>query len=218
MKISALIKKELIIWLMILAPFVFAFISWDKLPESIPVHWNIDGIPNRFENKGLGIFVEPLISVGLYFILLALPKIDPKKANYAQFETVFRAIRLVIHSLLSVIFIIGLLSAMHYPINTTYITMLLIPFMFMILGNFMGKIRPNYFVGIRTPWTLASEEVWVKTHRVTGRVWVAASFLYLLLNLFTKLPHLVEIVYIALLIVVPFVYSFVKYKQISPES
>jgi uncharacterized membrane protein len=214
MKATEFIKKELIIWLIVLAPFVYALVYWNQLPERMPVHWSMDGKPNGYSSKGFGILEIPLLSLGLYFLLLLIPKIDPKKANFAQFEGTYRTIRLLLHTVLTIAFVMGLLYAMNSGINSAYFSVILISGLFMVLGNFMGKIRPNYFVGIRTPWTLANEDVWVKTHRVTGRLWVAASFIYLIINLFMQMPHWFHYIYLTLITVFPFIYSYVKYREI----
>jgi uncharacterized membrane protein len=214
MKANEFVKKELLIWLMIIAPFAVVALYWQQLPERVPIHWNAEGIPNGYSPKGPGILLLPVLNFIMYFFFLLIPRIDPKKANFGQFEGPFRIIRLVIHTVLSICFVIGLMYAMNYPVNTRYIISIVLPLMFLVLGNFMGKIRPNYFVGVRTPWTLANETVWIKTHRFTGRVWVAASFIDLFINLLFKMPSWVFQSYLAVLIVVPILYSYIRYREL----
>jgi uncharacterized membrane protein len=214
MKTIDFIKKELIIVLMIVAQIVVLCIYWAQLPQRVPTHWDMNGNVNGYTEKGMGLLILPALNIGIYFLLLLLPKIDPRKANYVQFAPAFKIIRLMVHTLLSVVYILTILNSVGYAINITFIMKLLMPVLFLVLGNIMGKIRPNYFVGIRTPWTLANEQVWVKTHRITGRVWVAISFIYLFISIFIQLPKWSQIVYIVILIAMPYVYSYLKYQQI----
>lgn len=217
MKTLTFIKNDLIIWILILLPFVFLIFTWNQLPQVIPTKWNFNGEVILSMEKGYKTFFIPVLNLAIYFLLIILPIIDPKKENYSQFGSAFYTIRLLVHALLSIVFVMILLSALHYPINMSLTGKYLLPAIFIILGNFMGKIRPNYFVGIRTPWTLANEDVWVKTHRMAGWVWVVCSLIYLMASFFTQLPQWIQLTYIAVLIVVPFVYSFVKFKQLTGE-
>jgi uncharacterized membrane protein len=215
MKATEFIKMELLIWLIILTPFVFAIVNWGHLPERIPIHWGINGYPNHYNSRGIGILVLPMLSTVLYFFLLLLPKIDPRRGNYEQFKDTYRIIRLLIHSIFTVAYVILLMYSLHTLVNVGYYIFLMMSVFFIVIGNFISKIRPNYFIGLRTPWTLSNDEVWVKTHRVTGRVMVVVSFIYLILNLFLPLPNWGYYVYLTIIIIFPFIYSYIKYREIT---
>jgi uncharacterized membrane protein len=87
--------------------------------------------------------------------------------------------------------------------------------LFLILGNVMGNIRNNFFVGIRTPWTLASEEVWTKTHRLAAKVWVVSSLITMVLIAILPHPEIVFGIYVGVILIIPIVYSFLVYKKLS---
>jgi uncharacterized membrane protein len=116
-----------------------------------------------------------MLTAGLYLLFLVLPLIDPRRGNYARFAGTYRFLKalLVLFMCLLQLAILG--TALGYLSGPTLFFRLGLPLLFVLLGNVMGQIRYNYFVGIKTPWTLASEEVWQKTHRTAARVWVVAG-------------------------------------------
>src|ERR1043166_6580261 len=112
----------------------------------------------------------PLMNVGLYFLFMILPKIDPRKKNYELFESKYRVIRVILHAFFNFAFFVTIFYALGYHFNLSMLIMYGVLCLFLILGNYMGNIRPNFFMGIRTPWTLSSETVWMKTHRLTAKI------------------------------------------------
>lgn len=159
--------------LIILGMFFAAVVVWPFAPESFPVHWNIHGEVDRFGGRFEGLFLIPLIAAGMYALLLVLPRFDPGRANYESFRSAYLTIRLSILFLMAVIYCAMLLSAFKYPIDMGLFVAIPVGLLFMVLGNVMGKIRPNWFVGVRTPWTLSSRRSWNKTHRLAGWLFIA---------------------------------------------
>jgi uncharacterized membrane protein len=214
MSTTTFLKREWPMWVLILIPTIFSIVNWNKFPDTIPTHWDINGQIDSYSGKW-AVFLGPMIATGVYLLMLLLPKIDPRKKNYDLFSGAYWVIRIAIVMLLCVLGMITDLVSLGYDLNVAMIIMLAVLGLFLLLGNQFGRIRPNYFVGIRTPWTLNNEEVWMKTHRLTGKIWVAASLLMILLIWFIpfKIFTVVFVVYILVLIVIPLYYSYHLHKK-----
>ena len=173
--IAAFVRREWPHWLLIVALFVASAWAWNRVTLPIPTHWNIrgevDGHGGRFE----GLLLVPLIAVGLYALLLVLPRIDPARANYASFTGAYTVIRATFALLTAGLHAVLLATALGYPVDAGRWIPAGVGLMFVVLGSVLGKVRPNYFVGVRTPWTLASAKSWEQTHRAGGRVFVLAG-------------------------------------------
>ena len=208
------LKSDWLMWLMLLLPFVFIAVYWDKFPDQIAIHFNMSGEPNGYGGKIEGLFLMPVINIGMYFLFIVLPKIDPRKANYALFADKYRIIRIVLHVFFTFSFFVNSFYALGYHFNMGLIVLYGVLGLFLVLGNYMGNVRPNFFVGVRTPWTLSNEEVWVKTHRLTAKVWVVGSLAMMIVLPFV--PHLetMFLIFIAIICVVPIAYSYIIYKKI----
>lgn len=152
-------------------PLIVNLIAYPHMPDKVPVHWGITGDPNRYGSKmeQLTLSALPLV---LFLFLNYLPSIDPKKESYKKHDNSFSIINFVIILVLIIFNLTGLFSALGYNIQFQKIVPVLLGVLFIVLGNFMTQLRHNYFFGIRTPWTLASEYVWKKTHRFGGYVFV----------------------------------------------
>jgi uncharacterized membrane protein len=158
--------------------FALAAWSWPRLPEQVPTHWNLQGQVDGHGNKVVGLLVLPLTAAGIYVLLLLLPLADPGGANYRNFAGAYNTIRLGIVALLGVLYTTAVAGVFDWQIDFTRIAFLGSAVLFVILGNVMGKIRPNWFVGVRTPWTLSSKLSWDKTHRLTGWLMMLMGVLF----------------------------------------
>lgn len=170
-------RGELVQLLPIAAMFVVAALCWSRASDRIPVHWNWRGEVDRYGGKFEGLLLLPLISLGLYLLLLVLPLFDPGKANYRTFAGAYNLIRLTITLFLSAIYAVGVLVSLGYHVDMNTVIGLAMGLLFIVLGNVMGKIRPNWFVGVRTPWTLSSKLSWTKTHRLAGWLFIVMGLL-----------------------------------------
>lgn len=169
------IKVEVPQWLLLGAMFGAAALFWGRAPERIPVHWNFQGQVDRFGGKFEGLLLLPLIALGVYLLLLLAPRIDPGRANYARFQGAYTAIRIAILALLALIDV-GIYAAIFkVPHAMGHLLNFGIGALFIVIGGVLGKVRPNWFVGIRTPWTLSSKQSWTRTHRAGGWVFLASG-------------------------------------------
>ena len=174
------------------------------------------GEPDSWTDKINNLYFSLGINLGMYIILLFLPKIDPKKANFKLFSKEFYIIRLALQVFFSAIIILSLYKSLNADFAIGRYIINLILGLFIVLGNLFGKLRFNYTVGIRVPWTLNSEEVWTKTHRLAGKYWVIGSLSTIIIGLFLDQIKL-GILFVANMIIisiVPIVYSFIISRKI----
>jgi len=207
-------KTEIVPLLVIAASFVFGFYFYQNFPEKVITHWDFAGNPNGYSGKFFGAFGLPIMFLGFYGLFLALPLIDPKKQRYREFQKVYHIFKSVLLLVLFAIFLLASFANLGYPIAINQVTPILVGVLMIVMGNFMGKIKNNWFMGIRTPWTLSSENVWNKTHRLGGWLFVIYGILIMLTPFFNYAAGLSILLGGALLIVVvTLVYSYILYKK-----
>jgi uncharacterized membrane protein len=214
MKIN--LKRDWMLWILILAPLVPVLLNWDKFPDKIPTHWGMDGEVDSYGGKS-ALFLGPVINFAIYLLLIFVPRIDPRAKNYELFTGAFWWIRLAITVLLSMFGFITAFVSLGIKLDVGLFVQLGVILLFLVIGNQFGRIRPNYFVGIRTPWTLNNEEVWMKTHRLGGRIWVIGSLIMLPVVFLFKpeISVFIFLAYIGVLVAFPLVYSYSLHKRIT---
>lgn len=207
------IKSDWLIMLAIVLPFIFVAVYWDQFPDQIPTHFDFSGHPDDYSDKTTGLFLLPGINLLMYFVFLFLPAIDPARKNYGLFAEKYKMIRVVLHLFFSFIFFVTATYSLGWQTDTSAWIMYGMLVLFVLLGNYMGSVRPNYFVGIRTPWTLSNEQVWIKTHRLAARVWVIGSLITMAVMPFVAWPEVLLIANLLVITLVPVIYSFVEFKK-----
>jgi len=205
------IRKEIILWVIISIPIIYMFTVWSKLPGELPSHWDMSGNVNGYVNK----VNYPIINIGLYLLLLFIPYVDPRKKNYSIFSSAYYKIRIAISSFLSIVLLMVLLSASGTNIHADKSILILAWSLILLCGNFMSNIKPNWFFGIRTPWTLDNKEVWRRTHHFGSRLWVGGGITGILVVLLLngKAEQIAEICIFATIVVVPIIYSYLLFKK-----
>lgn len=173
-------KKEIPSMILIALMFATVAITYQSLPQKLPFHWNIHGVVDNYVEKNpLSACMVPLITLGSWILMLLLPLIDPKKEKYASFERPYRIFRHLFVVIFAIIFGAVTINSFGNYLSMQRLIPATLSFFFIILGNFLGKIRQNYFVGFKLPWTLSDEDNWNKTHRLAGRLFVVAGILSL---------------------------------------
>ncbi|NLI92278.1 MAG: SdpI family protein [Peptococcaceae bacterium] len=204
--------------LLTIIDFIAGFLAYPYLPERVPTHWNISGQVDGWGSAWQGAFLFPLIMLGVFLLLIFLPKIDPKKRNYPQMNRAYSAIVLVIMMFFSVMYFGTLGSALGYFEKVPSLVHLGVGVLFIVIGNYMGKLKHNYFMGIRTPWTLASEEVWYKTHRMAGPFWVIGGIIFMVSSLMPAgFMTIIVLIVIIGLVAVPIGYSYAIFRRLERE-
>ena len=178
-------KKKINIYSLILIVLVLTMtiIFYDKLPEEIPIHWNLKGEVDNYVSKPFGAFLSPLLMVAIWLGMKFLPNIDPRRHNYKKFESSYEIAIGVLVTFAFVLQMAIILSSLGYDISMDRIIMVMAGVMFVVIGNYLPKAKSNFFYGIKTPWTLSSEISWKKTHRLGGRLFVVSGLAIILSSL-----------------------------------
>ncbi len=208
-------KREIFPLTLILLMVLGGFIFYNRLPDQVPSHWNAAGEIDDYASKNFTVFFFPAITLFIYLLMTFLPLIDPLRKNYQKFNTPFFFIRLVLVLFFALLYFYTLASGMGYQGNITYFILPAISLLFIIFGYAMPRIKQNWFVGIRTPWTIQSEDVWQKTHQLGGKVFIFMGILSLL-TVFIPSEFAFKIFMIIVITgsLVPVVYSYILYRQL----
>jgi len=207
-------KINLLIILIIVLSFIFAGYAYTHIQEtSVASHWDSNGNVNGYMPKFIGLFLLPLIALAVYLLFLLLPKIDPLKKNIQKFRRHYDGFILVIIVFFVYVFTLSILFNLGYDIKIDKMLFPAIGLLFIYLGFIMKKLKRNWFIGIRTPWTLSNDKVWEKTHNL-GSILFVISGLIIISGLFFN-RHLIWLVLIPILISVTIlvVYSYIVFKQ-----
>ena len=189
--------------------------AWGQIPAGalIPVHWGVDGTADRYGSKFEGLLMMPLIIGGISILLAAVPYIDPNRVNIAQSAKAYKVTWGGTLVVITIVYIVAVANALGYPVEVGFYIPLIIGGLFVVMGNYMGKIRRNYMFGIRTPWTLASEQSWNKTHRLGGKLFMALGLGMMATVAWPWLTFYILIGGIVIMLVALFGYSYWVWKN-----
>jgi len=209
-----LFKKELIPIILIALAFIVGFSLYSKLPDQIPSHWNAQGEIDGWSSKNFTVFFFPGITLAVYLLMTFIPFIDPLRKNYLKFAKPYFWFKLLFVVFYVSLYFYTLWSAFGSEIKINYFIVPAISISFILLGVFLPKIKKNYFVGIRTPWTIHSEETWEKTHKFAGKTFIIAGLISLLGVFIVEYSFLIFITAILLASFIPIIYSYFVFKKI----
>jgi len=207
------VRTNMICLLFIAITIAVAAYLYPSLPEQIPTHWNFEGEVDDYTPKPWGVLVMPLAAVFIFLIMKLIPIISPKGFRTDQFTGVVNIFTVTLVGFMSVVALLVLLAASGRDVHMNEMIFAGIGVLFIVLGNYLGKVRKNFFIGIRTPWTLASDEVWSRTHRLGGWIFVLIGF-FMFLNAFFRFPERWLIGIIVFVALVPVLYSYVLYRKV----
>ena len=185
-----------------LSPIIIGLVLWEKLPEQIATHFNVNNEPDGYSSKAFVVFGLPLIMLGLHIICLLATKADPKKKNFTD-----KNLRLVMWITPAISLLMSVLTygyTLNSSIKTGTVIILFMGILFIIIGNYMPKVKQNFSIGIKIPWTLADENNWYRTHRLAGKLWVLGGVVicltallenYIILTVITSVMALAPVVY-----------------------
>lgn len=208
------LKKELPILVIVLLPFIYLAYIWNELPSKVPIHWNIKGEIDRYGDKTELIIIPFLLPLLVYLIFLVVPKIDPKnKLN--KMGGKLQTIKFLLTTFMSILALFIIYTAKNQSFTNPNYIVLIIGVLFIILGNYFKTIKPNYFIGIRTPWTLENETVWKKTHKLGGKMWFIGGVLIVILSPFLSksLNFTIFMIITGVITIIPIAYSYLIYKN-----
>ena len=203
------LKTIIITSIVILAPILVGLMLWDKLPAEMATHFDENGIADGWSSKPMAVIGLPLFLLVVHWFCMAFTSVDPKRQNFSD------KVILLVMWLCPVVSILGngatYLYALDDSVNTTGIAMLAVGSLFIVIGNYMPKMKQSYTIGIKIPWTLDSEENWNRTHRLAGYMFMLGGML-IIISTFIQQFWLVP-VSMVFIVFVPMVYSFILYKR-----
>jgi uncharacterized membrane protein len=181
----------------------------------VVTHWNASGQPNGWSSAAFAAFMLPATMAFMTLIFAALPNIDPLKKNYEFDGSVYYKLANVAIGFVAVIQVLLLGTALGWPVDMQRWIPVLMGLLFIYIGRLLPQIRPSWFMGIRTPWTLSSDRVWTATHRVGGHAFVAAGIIFVALAF---LPIGGKTLTLMLAVVLPIllwpvVYSYLEWRR-----
>ena len=196
--------------LAVLAVYAFAY---PLLPDRIPIHWTANGSVNGYGPRYVLLLLGPGLMLAEMLLFGVLPKLSPKRFDMDGFMPTYLYLMLVLVALSAYLFGTLLWAALVGPEDMHRVVLGGVAVLFVLIGNVMGKVRRNFFIGVRTPWTLASERVWYSTHRMAAKTWVAGGLLCLLW-LLLNLPAWGSVALVSAAALLPVAYSLVYYKRL----
>lgn len=200
--------------LIVVAAFIASAVVYPRLPETMPTHFDMSGQPNGWSSRLFGAWIMPLFLLFMWGLVRVLPAIDPRGDNYAKFGGAFEGIIVSIMLFMLGIHIVVLRASLGHPVAMQHVLPVGIGVLFIVIGNLLPRARPNWFVGIRTPWTLSSDRVWEKTHRLGGRLFVAGGVIITVAAFASaKWAQVVLVTVTTLCAATVLIYSYLEWKR-----
>ena len=203
------LKVLIITSIVMLIPIVAGILLWDKLPEELPIHWNVSGEVDGWSSKPFAVIGMPLLLVGIHWFCVLATFTDPKKKNHA--EKVINLVLWICPALSVLLSAITYSTALGNEVRVEIIIPVFFGFVLTVIGNYLPKCKQNYTVGIKLPWTLNSEENWNRTHRLGGRVMMIGGIATMISGFFGIFWF--ALISLAVMLIVTFVYSYVLHRK-----
>jgi uncharacterized membrane protein len=201
--------------IMIVLATLVGLALWNRLPDPMASHWDANDQVNGYMSKFWGVFLMPLMTAGLFLLFLAIPNIDPLKANIARFREAFNLFIVLFVGFMVYIYLLTLLWNLGYTgFNMSEAMLPALGLLFFFIGSLMRKTKRNFFIGIRTPWTLSSDTVWEETHRVGSVLFMIAGALAFL-GSFVGGKTAIWFIFVPVMVsvLITLVYSYVLYQR-----
>jgi uncharacterized membrane protein len=188
--------------------------AYSHLPETVATHWNLQGTPDGYSSRLWAVAVMPLVTLGLTGLFNVLPKVDPRRENYAKFLDSYWLIANAILVFTSLAHVLILANGLGYTVQVDRLLPVGVGLLFAFLGNYLTRVEPNWFIGVRTPWTLSSDTVWRKVHRTAGWLFVIGG-LVIAAGAFAPRSAFVPLFTVTIIVAagIPVVQSYVLWKR-----
>ncbi|MGN5649163.1 SdpI family protein [Bacillus sp. Brlt_9] len=207
-------RKHVFPLLLIALTIIAWYIAWPHLPGEVPSHINVSGEVDGYMSKMGMMILDVAVMLFIYVLAITLPKLDPKYANYGKFSKAYMMMTGAILLFLFASNMMGLANALGYNIPIGIAVNIMVGILFVVIGNYMQQCKPNFFMGIKTPWTLSSEEVWRKTHRLGSKIMMIGGIAIMISAFLPGMWKIISLLSVtAVLVVGTMVYSYVAYKK-----
>ena len=207
------VRADIISLVFVITAITAAAVLYPSLPEQIPTHWNAQGEVDRYMDKPGGVIAMPAMALFTFIVMKLIPIISPKGFRTDKFSDVIGVLQVTLVGFMSVVAILVLLEARGLNVRINEMIIAGTGLLFVIIGNYLGKVRKNFFIGIRTPWTLASDEVWSRTNRIGGRLFILSGVI-IWIGALLGLPLSWTVGVAVGIVLIPVVYSYFLYRKI----
>lgn len=206
-------KSEKIILGIIILSFAIGIYYYPQMPEKVASHWNAQGQVDGYMSKFWGLFLMPIISVGMLLLFILIPRIDPLKSNIQQFRKYYDGFVVLVMVFLFYLYLLTIFWNSGYTFNMITFLSPAFAILFYYAGILIENARRNWFIGIRTPWTLSSDKVWDKTHKIGGKLFKIAGILALLAIFIETYAIFFIIVPVIMVSIYTVIYSYFEYQK-----
>jgi|APSaa5957512622_1039677.scaffolds.fasta_scaffold04700_8 uncharacterized membrane protein len=210
-------KSSKIVLALIILTFIIGIYFYSHFPDQVASHWNTKGEVDGYMSKFWGLFIAPFIMLGMWILFILIPKMDPLKENIEKFRKYYDSFIVILTLFLFYIFLLVVIWNGIVEFNMTQAIVPAIAILFYYIGGLMSHMKRNWFIGIRTPWTLSNDKVWEKTHSIGGKLFKAIAVIIIIglffpnqLIWFVLVPVIASVIYL-------FVYSYFEYKRVSKD-
>jgi uncharacterized membrane protein len=197
-----------------LAVVAISLWAYPALPARVPTHWNLHGHVNGYSSRAFAASLTPAIVCLLWLLMLALPAISPRGFKLGESAASFYVATLAVMIVLLVIHFALLRAALTSTAPSFTLVFGSIGALMAVIGSLLGRLKKNFWIGVRTPWTLSNDEVWARTNRVTGQILIAGGLVTVAASFFGTVAVVTLIAAVAVVVTVSIVYSFVLYRRI----
>jgi len=207
-------KTEIVPLILVVLTVLLSIVSYPDLPLKVISHWNFAGVADGYSSRNFHALFFPALILFIYIMMLVMPYLDPKKENYAKFAKVYHIFKALLVAVLFVVFSVATLVNLGWSINVGPVIAGTIGVMMIIMGYYLRDIHENWFIGIRTPWTMSSPVVWEKTHKLGSWLFM---FFGLVLIVMPYLPQALAVILLVIsvlaLILGTVLYSYLIYRE-----
>ncbi len=206
-------KLQYLSILIVILAFGTGFLAYNQLPDKVASHWNLQGKVDGYTSRAMGSFLLPVLGLIFLALFYVIPKIDPRKQAYASFMHEYDELVAVLLAFFYYLFVLVIAYNMGYSFNLLQFLAPAFAVMFFYMGKTLIKSKQNYFVGFRTPWTLASRRVWDKTNVISGKLFLAAALVALSGVIVPGIGLIISIAMLVAIAAFGIVYSYVEYSK-----
>jgi len=202
-----------VVFSLVLLSVLIGVYFYPQLPESMATHWGLSGEANGYMSKFWGVFLFPIILFGLSLMLLFFPKIDPLKKDFVGFKKYYNAFIVFMIGFLFYVYILSMVWNLGFVFNINHFIIPAIGLLFFYLGSILEHLKRNWFIGIKTPWTLSSDSVWNKTHKLGSKLFKLMGVIAFIGIFFEKYLIWFIFVPVFLVVIILFAYSYFTYQK-----
>ncbi len=206
-------KTYILITAIIIITFITSIYLYPGMPEQMASHWNSKGEVDSYMSKFWGLFLMPIISLGIFLLLIFIPKIDPLKKNIEKFRKYYDGFMTFLIIFLLYIYILTILWNMGIIFDMTTAILPAVAILMYFSGILIEHSKRNWFIGIRTPWTISNEKVWNKTHKLGSKLFKIAAIIILIGTFIPKYAFTLLLISVLIAAIYPIVYSYFEYKK-----